>query len=136
MRWRFQLHPQSLTWNLKIMVSKFGISEIPGADFQVNHVNLQGCIHPDSSRLGVFRDPRFSLVNQKFRKRTNGDAPPPRFIVANEGIVGDFCSHHWFGSRVLKRQLSGPGLNERKKCIHLPPGKGNFQGKPQRKWKD
>ena len=46
-------------------------------------------IHPDSSRLGVFRDPRFSLVNKEFRKRTNGDAPPPRFIVASEGIVGD-----------------------------------------------
>ena len=25
------------------MVSKFGISPIPGVDFQVNHVKLQGC---------------------------------------------------------------------------------------------
>ena len=33
---------QSLTWNLKMIVSKFGISEIPGANFQVNHVKFQG----------------------------------------------------------------------------------------------
>ena len=35
--------PRSLTWNLKMMVSKFGIS-FSLADFQVNHVKLQGCI--------------------------------------------------------------------------------------------
>ena len=26
-----------------MMVSKAGISELPGVDFQVNHVKLQGC---------------------------------------------------------------------------------------------
>ena len=37
------LHPQSLTWNLKTMVSKSGIS-FSRTDFQVNHVKLHGCI--------------------------------------------------------------------------------------------
>ena len=30
-------------------VFKFGISEIPGADFQVNHVKLQGCTIPSAN---------------------------------------------------------------------------------------
>ena len=42
------IHPQSLrylTWKpQKWMVSKFGISRLPGADVQVNHAKLQGCI--------------------------------------------------------------------------------------------
>ena len=38
----------SLTWNLKMIVSKFGISEIPGADFQVNHMKLPGCTIPST----------------------------------------------------------------------------------------
>ena len=33
---------QSLTWNLKMIVSNRNISEIPGANFQVNHVKFQG----------------------------------------------------------------------------------------------
>ena len=33
--------PKFNGWNLKIMVSKSGISKLPGVDFEVNHVKLQ-----------------------------------------------------------------------------------------------
>ena len=36
------LPSQSLTWNHKMMVSKNGISKLPGDDFQVNHVSTSG----------------------------------------------------------------------------------------------
>ena len=41
-----KLHPRSWTngtWNLKMVVYKVGISKLPGGDFQVKHVKLQGC---------------------------------------------------------------------------------------------
>ena len=34
--------PRNLTWNLKMMVSKFGISKLPGTSFQVSMLNFRG----------------------------------------------------------------------------------------------
>ena len=41
--WHICLPPQSLTWNLKSWWFPSSESPVPGVDFQVNHVKLQGC---------------------------------------------------------------------------------------------
>ena len=65
------IHPQSLrylTWKAqKWWVSKFGISEIPGADVQVNHVKLQGCIWYD---IDILDD---SKSNNDYDNNVNND---------------------------------------------------------------
>ena len=36
------IHPRKVTWKLKRMVSKAGISKLPGVHVQVNHVRFRG----------------------------------------------------------------------------------------------
>ena len=49
-------------WNLKIMVSKFVSSPFPGADFQVNHVKLQGEISLQKPAVWKTETPSLSVL--------------------------------------------------------------------------
>ena len=61
-----------------MMISKSGISKLPGADFQVKHVKLQGCI------------PKFSYkVLNVGRRRWTLTLPPGEVVVlpASHGVL-------------------------------------------------